>query len=133
MSDENVEVVRKGLDAYNRRDADAFVALCSPDVEYETHLGEIYRGRGEVRRHFEYFEQTALETWESFHVEVEEITEASDDRIVVGTLVTARGKASGVPVELRTWAVVWFADGKVTRRRPFRHRADALEAAGLRE
>ncbi len=74
-----------------------------------------------------------METWESLHVEVEEITEASDDRVFVGTLGKARGRSSGVPTELRIWQVFWFADGKISRRKAFLRRADALEAAGLSE
>ena len=133
MSDEDVEVVLRGVDAVNRRDADAFIALMSPDVEWETDpealpdLRDTYRGKAEVR---EYFEQVFVETWESLHIEVEELTEK---RIVLGTLVTARGKASGVATELRSWGVFWLADGKIARRQIFWNRDQALEAAGLRE
>ena len=34
MSQENVEIVRRGFDAFNRRDLDAFLALFDPDVEF---------------------------------------------------------------------------------------------------
>jgi hypothetical protein len=33
MSQENVEVVLQAIEALNRRDVDAFLALVSPDVE----------------------------------------------------------------------------------------------------
>jgi hypothetical protein len=33
MSEENVEIVRRGTDAFNRRDKAAFIALCDPQVE----------------------------------------------------------------------------------------------------
>jgi hypothetical protein len=75
-----------------------------------------------------------VEPWESIHVEVEQITEAADDRAFVGLFLTARGKGSGVEAAaLRIWQVNWFADGKTARRQAFRERAEALEAAGLRE
>jgi ketosteroid isomerase-like protein len=32
MSEESVELVHRGLDAINRRDLDALIALCDPDV-----------------------------------------------------------------------------------------------------
>ena len=88
----------------------------------------IYRGRAEVR---EWFHQVVLEPWESFHVEVEEITEIADDRVFAGGLLTARGKGSGVETEVRGWAVFWIANGKITRREIFLDRDEALEAAGL--
>jgi ketosteroid isomerase-like protein len=135
MSQENVEVVREAADAANRRDPDAFVALLSPDVEWEENpvmpgLREIYRGRAEVRR---WFEEAILELWTSVHIAVEEITELSDERLFVGGVLTARGKGSGVPAELRVWSVFWFANAKITRRQVFWTRDEALEAAGLRE
>ena len=70
---------------------------------------------------------------ESIHVEVEEITEASDDRVLAGVHVKARGRGSGVPTELSLWQVFRFADGLITRRQAFWTRQEALDAAGLRE
>jgi hypothetical protein len=65
---------------------------------------------------------------------VEEITEAADGRVFFALLLTGRGKGNGVEApELRVWSVTWFADGKVTKRKVFRERSEALEAAGLRE
>jgi hypothetical protein len=69
----------------------------------------------------------------NFHVELTEIAEAADDRFLVGSVLTARGKGSGVETVHRSWRVVWMADGKATRRQVFLERSDALEAAGLSE
>ncbi len=134
MSEENVEIVRRSADAFNRRDVDAFVATASPDVEWDdaifwSGVSRTYRGRAELR---DWFNQV-LEPWESIHVEVEEITDAAD-RVFFDLVINARGKESGVEAPgLRVWCVVWIANGEVTRRRVFRERPDALEAAGLRE
>jgi ketosteroid isomerase-like protein len=136
MSEENIDVILKAVEAVNRRDADAFVAGVSPEVEWETNpemvgLGRIYRGRAGVR---EFFEQLfGLDTWESIHVEVEEITEASDDQVLLGLLAKARGRGSGVGTELHLWQVFWFGEGLITRRQAFWRRQEALEAAGLWE
>ena len=73
-----------------------------------------------------------LEHWENFHVHVEEITEASDGRVFLGSL-TPHAVGSGAKTELRGWQVTWHADGKVERRQVFWTRAEALEAAGLSE
>jgi ketosteroid isomerase-like protein len=134
MSKENVEIVRQAVEAFNREDADAFVALAGLNVEWEdaifwSGVTRTYRGRQELR---EWFNQV-LEPWESLHVEVEEITEAANDGVFYCLFLTGRGKGSGVDTELRVWAVNWFADGKVSRRRVFRERDEALQAAGLSE
>jgi ketosteroid isomerase-like protein len=135
MSQENVELILQGVEAINRQDADAYVALASSDVEWEdaafwSEPVRIYRGSAELR---EWFERVIVEPWESVHAEVEEITEAADDRVFVEGLLTARGRGSGVETQIRGWFVLWFANGKVTRRKVFLDRAEALEAAGLSE
>jgi hypothetical protein len=83
-----------------------------------------------VRRWFE----EAVEPWESVHNQIEEVTEAADDRVLLCLLMTTRGGASGVKTTLRLWQGLWFRDGLVVKRQgPYWTRADALEAMGLRE
>jgi hypothetical protein len=82
MSQEIMEAVLQGIEAFNRRDVDAFVASVSPDVEWED---AVYwsgacpdlQGEAELR---EWFDQVVVEPWESLHFEVEEITEVFLDR-----------------------------------------------------
>ena len=120
MSEENVEVVLQQAEALNRRDVEAFVALVSPDVEWEDSMfwsepGRIHRGRAEVREWL----NRVLEPWESFHIEVEEITEVADDRVFAAGVLTGRGKTSGVETQVHGWSVLWIANGKITRRQIF--------------
>jgi len=135
MSEENVELARKATDALNRRDLDAWLAFLSPDVVWEAlrdvpGLRDVYRGRAEVRAWIE-------DLWEvaesGVHTEIEQLTDLGDDRVFMAAVFTARGRGSGVPFELHTWSVVWFAEGLVTRRQVFWTRDEALEAAGLQE
>jgi ketosteroid isomerase-like protein len=134
MSQENVELVREVTDAANRVDVDALVAVVAPDVVWEENpelpgLREVYRGRAEVRE----WAEELIEVFESGHIEVVEITELRDDGVFTENVLTARGKGSGVPVDLRFWSVYWVAEGEIARRRAFWNRDDALEAAGLEE
>jgi ketosteroid isomerase-like protein len=129
MSQENVELALRALDAFQRQDADALVALLSPEVVWEENpdlpgLREVYRGRAEVRE----WMAAVLEVLKDLHAEVEELTELGDDRVFAEGVLTARGKGSGVPVELRVWMVLWFAESKITRRQVFWTRDQALEA-----
>jgi ketosteroid isomerase-like protein len=135
MSEEKVEVIMRGADAWTRQDADAFLATVDPDVEWEdamfwTEPMRVYRGRQEVR---EWFERALVEPWESFRLEVEEVIPAEEDRVVAGGLVTGRGRGSGAETEVHGWSIFWITNGLITRRRVFLERAEALEAAGLRE
>ena len=135
MAQENVELAREAIDALNRGDLDAWLAFLSPDVVWEAlpgvpGIGELYRGRAEVRGWIE-------ELWEVaegvVHTEIEQITDLGEDRVFLALVLTARGRGSGVPFEMHTWSVVWFAEGLVTRRQVFWARDEALEAAGLQE
>jgi ketosteroid isomerase-like protein len=136
MSQQNVDRVVTAVDAVNRADVQAFVACFHPDVEWVVSgerfpgFGGTYRGHEGVRRWLE----QALEPWESLHLDIEEITEPSQDRLMVGVLMTTRGGGSGVETRLRIWQVFLLADGQVTKRTgPYWTRDAALEAVGLRE
>jgi hypothetical protein len=94
MSEENVEVVRRATDAFNRRDVDALLATASPDVEWEdaifwSGVTRIYRGRAGLR---DWFNQV-LEPWESIRVEMDEIAEA-DDRVFFDLVINAAARAA---------------------------------------
>src|SRR5262245_34931822 len=133
MPEENVALARKAIDALNRRDFDAVLAFLSPDVEWEALEGvpgiaELYRGRAGVREWIELMWANA----EGVHIEIKQMTDLADDRVFVAVVVAARRKGSGVPFEWRTWQIVWFADGLITRRQVFWTRAEALKTAGLR-
>jgi ketosteroid isomerase-like protein len=135
MSQENVELARKATNALNRGDLDAWQAFLSPGVVWETLRDvpgqrEVYHGRAEVR---EWIEELFDLTERGVHTEIEQITDLGDDRVFMAAVLTARGKSNGIPFELHTWLVVWFAEGLVTRRQVFWTRDEAIEAAGLSE
>jgi ketosteroid isomerase-like protein len=136
MSEENLALARKAIDAINRHDFDALLGFLSSDVVWEalegvTGIGELYRGRAEVQEWIELM----LENAEGgvVHIEVEQITDLGDGRVFIALVLTARRKGSGVPFEYRAWQIVWFAEGLITRRQVFWTRAEALKTAGLRE
>jgi ketosteroid isomerase-like protein len=131
MSQENMAVARKALDALNRGDFDAFLTLLSPDVVWEalegvSEIDELYRGRAGVREWIELMWEGAEE---GLHIETEQMADLGDDRVFIGAVLTARRRGSGVPFDYRTWQIVWFADGRITRRQVFWTRAEALQAA----
>ena len=135
MSEENVALARKAIDALNRGDVDAFLTLVGPEVVWEALDGvpgidELYRGRPGVREWLELMWRNAEER---VHIEIEQITDLGDDRVFIAVALTGRRRGSGVAFEYRTWQIVWFADGLITRRQVFWTRAEALKTAGLRQ
>ena len=133
MSEENVERIRRGFDAFNRRDLDAFLALTDPEVELSTRFREMegdsyYRGHDGVREWW----RDLLAIFPDFSMEVLELRDLGDSGIVA-LRVRGHGLDSGVPFEETMWAAGEWRDGKMTRWRNFGSEAEALEAAGLEE
>ena len=132
MSQENVEVVRRSLDAFQRGDFDAAMEALDPRIEYDlTHFpdGKVYLGHDGVREAFRIW----LGTWEDYRQEVAEVVDLGEDEVVVVLREFGRGKGSGIEVERSTAGVWTLRDGKAVRIRFYAGKADALEAAGLRE
>jgi ketosteroid isomerase-like protein len=123
MSQENVEIVARLVDAWNQANVEAMLALFDPECEVifppEVPEPGPFHGHTEIREWAEGF----LAAWESHHAEVVELIEA-DHSIVAILHQVGRGSGSGIEM---------FSDGKVTRWRNFSDRSEALDAAGLRE
>ena len=138
MSEENVELVRRIYEAAARRDSAAVLAYYDPDVEWDSSgspLSRLIGGRGTYHGHEgvrDWFREWH-EAWESVEEDYKELIDAGDQVISIAT-ARARGRASGVDVEMSDYAALWTVrDGKVVRVVWFPTREQALEAAGLSE
>jgi ketosteroid isomerase-like protein len=134
MSQENIAIVRRILDAINRRDVDAAIESASEDFEADWSnsrglLSGIHRGRDEARESLKAF----LEPWESLRWDPEELIELEDDRVLTVSHIRMRGRGSGVEVSA-TGASIWtIRGGKATAMKLYQSKVAALEAAGLSE
>jgi ketosteroid isomerase-like protein len=133
MSQENVDVVRGIWEADRRGDTAAVYAAYAPNIEWEDHAGlwgdwGVARGPDGIRQAWRRW----YEAFAEVHIELGEVTAGGD--VVVATYhLRARGRSSGVDVEL-TVTLVWTLEaGKVVRVRAYTSRDEALEAAGLTE
>jgi ketosteroid isomerase-like protein len=134
MSEENVEVVRAVLDAQRRQDWEAFPQLYDPEIEWDDVSG--LWGDWGTRRGFDDVRNAFLAWWEAFE-QVDfrlegSILESGDD-VLANLQISGRGRGSGLPVNQRITLIWTVRGGRVTRVRAYRERAEALEAAGLRE
>jgi len=133
VSQENVERARQGLDAINRRDRAAWLALCDPELENmpprDWPESNPNQGADAV---FEFLAVEAQDAWEGESpYEYVELIDAGNDMIVAHMRREVRGKGSGATVAFSYWQVVTSRDGKSLRIEWFADRAEALEAAGL--
>jgi ketosteroid isomerase-like protein len=141
MSEENVEVVSRAIDAVNAlmrgeltsEGLDAWLGFYHPDVELHDLPtipdAPVRRGYDDLRKWIEMMR----DTWsESSNYEPEEFT-AAGDFVIVAVRAHGWGRGSGVPVEISFFTVFEMRDGKVQRMWSYFDREEALEAAGLSE
>src|SRR4051794_7004743 len=79
------------------------------------------------------FAEQYRSAWDHLAHEPLELIEVSDDRVLVSIRQSGRGRESGVPIVIHFLELFTIRHGKLRKVEYFRHRADALEAAGLRE
>jgi uncharacterized protein len=132
VSQENVEIVLRGVAAMNRVDPDAFKALC--DARFEMRLVGVvgepvrYVGADGVLQFF----RDMSESWADWGFEVEEARDL-DEHVLITGRQRGRGRVSGVEVDSPRACLLEVRDGAVTELRYFTEPADALKAAGLKE
>jgi ketosteroid isomerase-like protein len=134
MSQENVEIVRRGFEAWHRGDVDGWVELHHPEIEWFSEVAQavqggesVYRGRTQLRQ--------LWDDWHSVWDLTVEISGFCDlDEVVVATgSVRVHGKASGVDLEGPIAYVSEFEGGLIRTFRVYRDPRQALEAVGLSE
>jgi len=70
--------------------------------------------------------------WDEYRLEIGELLDLGD-HVLATSRLTGRGRGSGVPVAQRMWILLPFAGKRAVRAKSSASKAEALEAAGLRE
>jgi steroid delta-isomerase-like uncharacterized protein len=131
MPEENVELVRRAMKAWNSENIDEVIALSDPDVEFVSIFagmeGRTYRGYDGLREYF----ADMRDTWSEFHRDIEKMIDAGDERVVVFFGLRGTARASGAPVEEEVTTVFRLREGRLHRMVVYRDREEALKDAGL--
>jgi ketosteroid isomerase-like protein len=133
VSQQNVAIVRKGIDAWNRHNAEEWLSYAAPEITWEP-AGPaaveqtVYRGHEEVASGFE----SVWETWEEFQFEEGEVRDLGESVLWLGH-VKLKGSASHLQLEQEFAVLSELSDGSVTSVRAFLGWPEALAAAGLGE
>ena len=134
MSQENVEVTERFIDAYNRRDVEAMLADLDPEIEWHSGITSLAREDGTFLG-YEGFRAALRDVYEALgetHIECSEIRDLGD-RIVTDGRFHVRGRESGAETMSPWAAVADFKGSKGIRIRSYFNVEEALEAAGLSE
>jgi ketosteroid isomerase-like protein len=131
MSQDNVEIVRKGFEALATRGVEAALEFAAPDGVWYTAPewpeASEYRGHDGLRFLFSVF----ADNFDDWTVDVVELRDAGDS---VVALIEHGGKIKGTDVPIhQPMGNVYsdFRQGQVGRARFFQTWREALEAAGL--
>jgi ketosteroid isomerase-like protein len=133
VSEQNVELHRRLIEAYNVRDTEALISLCDPQIEVHSVFaapgGADYHGHDGVRRWLQDLE----ETWGAeFRVEPEAFFDLGDDTLMFSVL-HGRGQQTGVDVPMANAQVARLRDGLIAYLKVYIHREDALTDLGVSE
>ena len=127
--------VQAGIEAWNRKDLTAFLAMWHPDCEWRPAfprslegVGVVYRGSDDIVRAW----NGVRAVWEEYRLEPED-ARVVDDQLVVTGRIFARGKESGLELESGWSALVGFRDGLAVSAWDWLDRDEAPKAAGLSE
>jgi ketosteroid isomerase-like protein len=132
MTQENVEIVRRGYESFARDGAPDFEFL-DPEIEWRgprefPDLAQPHFGHEGVARYI----AKVNEAFDDYQMAPEEFIDAGGNQVLVFSREGGRGKGSGAKVVTNPTAHLWtLRDGKAIRMQSYWERSDALEAAGL--
>ena len=132
MSQENVEIVRRGYEMWVRDGIEAALSeFVAPDVELhdivEMPDGRVWRGHDEARTMWAQWQ----ETWEEFQFSLQDAADLGGPHVLARTRAVGRIRGSEASVEVSFFEVWTLRDGKAIRRIAAMELDAALKAAGL--
>ena len=133
MSEENVEIVRRSVEAFNEVGmAESALRFFDPDGVFEEPPEQpaptVAEGRDAAVEIFRQFE----EAWEEHRSEPEEIRVIDEERVLVLSVEHFRGR-DGLEITQPCGSIYTVRNGKIVRLQSFWERENALKALGLRE
>jgi ketosteroid isomerase-like protein len=127
-SEADFEVIRQAWAAFSRGDVEGHLQHLDPDIEVVPFgakmEGKLYRGHDGVRY---WWKREIDANWKVFETRPEVFRPVGEHILVLGRWV-ARGKTSGVDLDVPATWIVDVRDGKIVRWQTYTDRAEALEA-----
>jgi ketosteroid isomerase-like protein len=133
MSQQNIDLLRSAMAAYNERGPEAILTLIDPDfvAVIPSSLSvepDSYRGVEGMRRYFELWS----EVMDEVRFLAKEFIDAGD-RIVVPFRVVARSRETGLELDQHAVQVWTIRDGRALSVEAYPTKAEALRAVGIDE
>ena len=136
MSQENVEIVRRIVEVWNRSGWEGCdeEGLLDPDIEYhdDRRWPEARSAHG-VAALIERFEEVLEVLGQDAESEIERLSDAGGEQVVLIFRFRGEARASGIHHDYRWGYLCRIRDGRVTFIQAYLAPEEALEAAGLSE
>jgi ketosteroid isomerase-like protein len=133
MSQENVEIVRRHIEAYAAGDAERALSFVDPAIEVDLSRGDpVEQDRYQGREGLARYVRTFRGAFTDYRFEIRQLRGAGDE-VVALIHEAGRGKASGVEAERLDALVYTLRTRRIVCITQYPDYADALEAAGLRD
>ena len=129
MSQENMEIVRRWNDAYNRRDFETLIELTDPDLEFRSvfvGMESVFRGYDGLCEYFDGIESA----YARFQIPPERFFDAGA-AVLVQCRIEWHGNESGAEGTMPMAVAAWLKAGRVFHLESYPDLSDGLEAVGL--
>src|SRR5438445_4504369 len=131
MSDGNVELFRRLIEAFNTRDVEAMIAYCDPSIDFHSTFaavgGAIYQGHDGIRR----WHRDLGDAWGEIRTEPEAYFLGQDTLLFF--VLHGRGRHSRAEVATPVASVTRWRDGLMIYLKNCTQRDDALRDLGVSE
>lgn len=107
---QNIELARRGLDAFAQGDLETVLTVISEEVEVFSSPDLMNAGTHRGHDGFLDWTEEWVDAWEGLDLEVNSIEPVGDSYVIAAVHQRARGRASGVEVEMDV-AFIFQADG----------------------
>ena len=130
MTPEHIQAFLRGVDAINRLDVEAALALVDDESVFEPLRAQTegaFIGVEGMRR----FLADTAETFDLFKASYTDVRDLGDERLVAIGTIRMRGRGSGAEADVQTAALVEFRDGVMRSYKDYGAARLALQEAGL--
>jgi hypothetical protein len=133
MSQENVEIARRGIEQFNRQftsTEELDLDLLAPTVVFDNSNSGFdaatYRGHDGLRE----FMSLVRGIWKLQQAEAQEFIPVEGDRVIVPIRIVSVGR-DNIEIAASMAMLITVGKGKIAYMKAFQSKADALEAVGL--